>query len=371
MPTPATPELDREAWELAQQHSTITEAAKAAGVNRCTFDSRVKRHERRLEKGQALTPEGVALVNAAGADVLDARMAWLKTESVSVRVDFPQTNDVIDTIRTAMSEVPPAPDVPAPRHKAPDLAVIYPVADLHAGLKSWGRETGADYDTTTAVERLVSWVGGAVSNAPPAETAVILAAGDTFHADDETSQTPKSKHSLDVDNRHFRTMGMVVQAFCSVIEHARKRHKRVVVRILPGNHDPHASIALLFAVHMRYIETPGVEVQTDPSEHFVWRFGRCLVAAHHGHRAKPDKLVAGLAAAEPVLWGETEHRYLFTGHLHHIAQKEYPGCIWEQLSAMTNADAHAAAWRYVARPAFQAIVLHQDKGEVARFKVCA
>ena len=79
-----------------------------------------------------------------------------------------------------------------------------------------------------------------------------------------------------------------------------------------------------------------------------------LLAAHHGDKAKANRLVLNLADRWPEMWGRTRHRFLFTGHLHHHKSEDIGGVQWEQLRALTaKVDAYAISHAYSARAQLQ------------------
>lgn len=304
-------------------------------------------------------------------------IAWIKTKPTedepgySFMVKLRADDDQLERIRDAFEGMAAAPVVPAPDHADADLLTVYPIADLHLGMMAWGRETGEDYDTATAFKRVRDWVARCVASSPTSETAVILSVGDWFHADDQTNQTPASKHQLDVDTRHFKTLEVGIAAMATCVELALAKHGRVIVRILAGNHDPGSSLALTFAIAERYRDNPRVEVIKDPSMFWCHEFGRVMLAATHGDKAKPDRIVHFLADEFAPVWGRTKHRYLWTGHLHHMKAQDIGGVQHEQLRAVTARDAYAFGHAYTARAQLQAITLHRVHGEVQRVKVAA
>lgn len=302
-------------------------------------------------------------------------IAWIKTKPTedepgySFMVKLQADDDLLDRIREAFEELTPAAPVPAPEHCDADLLTVYPVADVHSGMMAWGKETGEAYDTAMACARIRNWVGRCVASSPAAQTGVILGVGDLTHANDQTNQTPRSKHGLDVDTRHFRTLELTIEAMATAVDLALAKHKQVIVRILPGNHDPEAYLAVMFALAQRYREEPRVQVQKVPGEHFVHVHGTVLIAAHHGDKAKAERLVLWLADQHAEEWGRTRHRFLFTGHLHHHKSQDIGGVCWEQLRAVTARDAYAQSHAYTARAQLQGITFHRELGEVMRVKV--
>jgi hypothetical protein len=373
MPTPPLSDEEcRRAVDLVKQHGSITEAAIQTGEPRHKLRHR---YETAKSRGLDVDP-AIAEAKAAVGTNLSPVLAWAKTRSedgtsysVLLKPDQPSPEDAIDRIRAALEDMPAIPAIPAPQHCDSDLLTLYPIADAHIGMMAWGKETGEDYDLKTASERLISWMGQCVASSPASRTAIILDAGDLLHADDQTNQTPKSKHALDVDTRHYKSVETAISTLAIAIEGAARKHERVIVRILPGNHNTHSYIAVMFALAERYRDNPQIEVQKVPGEFFIHQFGKVLIAAHHGDKAKAERMVMFLADQYAGIWGRTLHRFLWTGHLHHHKSQDIGGCQWEQLRALTARDAYAVSHAYTARAQLQGITYHRTKGEVQRVKV--
>jgi hypothetical protein len=376
MPTPPlSPELAQAAIDALDEHGKPYLAAKELGINPNTFASRIKIAEKRGLK-PAQDPAIQAAMKAIGTGMVPT-LAWAKTKnedgtsfSVLLRPDA-TSSDSLERIRDVLEGMTPAPIIAAPTHKVRDTLTLYPIPDAHVGLLAWERETGEAYDTKRAVARLQSWMGQCVAASPPSETAVVLGVGDMTHGDDQTNQTPGHKHQLDVDGRHFQTLEVTIAAIAVCVELALKKHKRVICRILPGNHDKTAYMAVLFAIAERFRENPRVEVQKEPGEFWAFEFGRVMLCAHHGDKGKAERMVMALADNHSEMWGRTKFRFLFTGHLHHHKSADIGGVQWEQLRAVTAKDAYAVAHGYTARAEMQAVTYHRDRGEVSRVRVNA
>jgi hypothetical protein len=346
--------------------------AKEFGVNESTVRKTLNNYRRR----EGLDPGIKAALEETGLSLDNARFGYRRIKhedgsfnTVMWRAPEPEQEDALERIRETLEGLSAAPVVPVPTHYNSDLCTVIPVADAHIGLLAWGAETGEDYDTQKAVDRLQSWVSQVVDASPASDTAVLLGLGDLLHADDTRNQTPASKHSLDVDTRHFKTLEMAIKVMATAVELAAAKHKRVIVRILRGNHDEHSHLAVLFALAERYRDDPRIEVQRDPSEFFAYEFGKVLIAAHHGDRAKAERMVLFMADQYPEMWGRTKHRFLFTGHLHHHKSQDIGGVQWEQLRAVTARDAYAVGHAYSGRAQLQAVTYHRTDGEVMRVKV--
>lgn len=320
-------------------------------------------HQKPANGGAFNVPEGHKIKGVSAFLDAEGNVAaqWVKTREGELDPEW-----FAEKIKDIFEGLAPAATVPSPVYADADLLTVYPIADAHIGMRAWHRETGEDYDSDIAVSRLRDWVGRLIASSPQSEEAIILDVGDTTHMDDGTNQTPASKHVLDVDGRYFRTLEMTIAALADAVELALAKHKRVTVVIIAGNHNPHSFMAILFALAERYRDNPRVTVRKDPREFWAYQFGSCLLAAHHGDKAKPERLVMFLADEYAAEWGGTKHRYLWTGHLHHHRSADIGGVKWEQLRAMTARDAYAYTHAYSARAQLQAITLHREAGEIQR-----
>ena len=218
-----------------------------------------------------------ALVNSDG----EVQAKWIKT-------GLDRADQTIKEIQASFENFRPRARLTSnPDKTKSDLLTVYPIADSHIGALAWGAETGSgDYDTATATQRLRDTAQRLISSSPPASKAIILNLGDYFHMDDRLNQTPSSGNRLDVDGRYQKVVWAGVEAMRDVVDMALQKHHKIILRNLPGNHDPHSSFALTCAMKMYYEHEPRVVVESDPGEFFFYRFGVTLIGAHHGHRAK-------------------------------------------------------------------------------------
>lgn len=317
-----------------------------------------------------------AAMTAVKTDMVPA-LAWAKTKpdadgnsySVLLKPEAAGGQTLAESVRAALEDLPPVQPVAAPLAVDDDLTTVIPIADAHIGMMAWGEETGEDYDTKIGVNRLMSWVGRCIEAAPASGHAIILDVGDLTHADNQDNRTRASGHILDVDTRHFKTIMATVAALVYAVDYALRKHRRVTVKIIPGNHNPDSYVGVLVGLVGHYRLEPRVKIQAKPGEYFAHKFGDCLIAAHHGHRAKPDRMVMFLADEYAELWGSTRHRFLFTGHMHHHKSADIGGVRWEQLRALTARDAYSVGSAYLARSELQAITYHRTRGEIQRVRV--
>lgn len=379
MSAPAlTDEQLREAWEayVAHEHKAYL-AADYLGLNRKTFTSRLRVAR---AKGLHLSAGAARIVAAAKLNPVEAKGGWVHSydnegKKIGATRWAPPDGDggesIAEQVRRIMEGLPPVPVIEAPARCDADLLTVYPIADRHQGMRAHRNETGEEYNSEIAKARLVDWMGRCIASAPASKRAVILDIGDGQHINDGRNQTPRSGHPLDVDARPFDVVDASIESLDATVQMAARKHEEVEVRILPGNHDPEIYLAVMFGLWGIYRDNPRIRVRKEPGEFWVRQFGKVMLAANHGHKAKPKQLVDFCADEFAPIWGQTKYRVLFTGHLHHAKITDIGGMTHEQLSAMCARDAHAASSAYVSRAKLQAITYDKTHGEVHRCTVAA
>ncbi len=252
-----------------------------------------------------------------------------------------------------------------------ELLTLIPCGDWHMGMFAWQREVGSNWDIKLAEEHIGNAMSDAISRSPASGTAVLLSGGDLFHADDSLNRTSKSGNPLDVDGRYPKSVEVVCRLMVRCVDEALLRHGNVVVRILPGNHDPHSCFAVTYFLKAYYRFDSRVTVDTDPSLFWWYRFGKVMLGATHGHMAKITQMPGIMAHRRAEDWGATQFRYVHGFHLHHTAKyaTEGQGVVSEIHQAPIPQDAWHHESGFLSGRSIQAITYHEDHGEVGRVRV--
>ncbi len=189
------------------------------------------------------------------------------------------------------ADIPPAANVPVPTNdKNSDYLACYPVGDHHFGMLAWGKETGADYDLKIAERKLLNAFDYLADTMHFAETGLIAFLGDFMHYASMQPVTPTSGNLLDADSRFPKMAAMAVKCMKYMIERALCLHKKVHVIVEIGNHDLSSSIFLMICLDTLYADNPRVTVDTSPMHFHYYKFGKTLIATHHGHGTKMASL---------------------------------------------------------------------------------
>lgn len=290
---------------------------------------------------------------------------WVKSS-----IDRERQDEMMRAAVAAMSEDVrgTSPLVAGPAQVESDILAIFPIGDPHVGLYVWAKECGDAFDLDIARALTLGAVDRLMQSAPNAETAIILLLGDVFHMNDQTNATPGHKHQLDVDSRFVKVLQVGIETYRHAILRALEKYPRVVVKCIPGNHDPQAIWALSLTLSAYFSNDPRVEVDLNPSKFWFYRFGSVLIGSTHGDTCKHEALPGIMACDRAEDWGVTKHRYWYTGHVHSQNVREFPGVVCESFRTLAAKDSYAAGHGYRAGRDMVCIVHHKDHGEIERHR---
>jgi hypothetical protein len=163
-------------------------------------------------------------------------------------------------------------------------------------------------------------------------------------------------------------LGILTMVDC--IDIARKKHSKVIVHNLIGNHDEHSSLRCWrCACRHGSATNPGLRSGRPLPSTPTSVSAATLFGMTHGDTIKRggvglDSLMAADRAKD---WGETTQRYWYSGHIHTTNKAELSGgVIWESFRNLAPNDAWHQGQGYRSGRNMTAIVLHKDFGEVAR-----
>jgi len=250
-----------------------------------------------------------------------------------------------------------------------DLMVAYLIGDHHLGMLAHHTETmGDDYDVKISQNLLENAIDRLVGSAPSGEVGVLVNLGDFMHINDSTSSTPNSKNLLDSDGRYSKTIRAASNVIKRTVLRMLEKHNQVWLVNVRGNHDPDAALWLNEVMRLYFEDDPRVKVFDNASKFIWWQWGKNLVVTHHGDRIKMSNLHGSIVSNLRQEWGESEHTFVWTGHIHHKNQEEYGGALFESWNILAPADAWHSGSGYSSSRSMTCVILHKLYGEQGRLK---
>ncbi len=311
--------------------------------------------------GTPLPPLGAGVPRSTFIDADgNVRGQWIKNPGGQ---DF-QT--IVDAALAAFGEMPRASDAPLPSHADDDLLAVYPIGDAHVGMLAWERECGENFDLKIAERNLLTAAGHLVDLAPAAKHALIINVGDFVHADGPTNTTTKGTR-VDVDGRWPRVIETAMRTLRRKVDLALRKHEHVTLWNVRGNHDETTAIVLAIALAQFYENEPRVFVDTSPEMFHWYRFGDNLIASTHSDKvSKPADMLGVMVVDRARDWGETKHRRIYCGHLHHSIVKEQHTLVCEWVPTLAGSDAWHRGQGYRAVREQRLDVFHRRFGHINR-----
>lgn len=349
----------KEAWLLQTEEGlSVAEIARRLERDESSIRDRLRAARRKMEADS--DPAVLEAMKDLGIATMP-RQIWFKNDkySIQVRPEVEAEEDFAKRLSSLFSNMPAAAVVPAPKTTMQDMMAVYPLFDVHLGLRAHAEVSGKEVDLDVAKDELLQVMSEVISRTPNARRGVIINGGDFTHQTDDRNMTRRSGNILDVSARNARTVDVAIQVLCALIETALSKHEVVEYYSVPGNHDPQNWETIQFALRERYRDNPRVRIQVRWDEFSLVEHGEVVLFVHHGDKRTPKDISMFCAAQFSEVWGRTKYRMLLTGHLHHMKEDEFPGIIWRQLSAGSARDHHAASHGYLSHRVITSMVFDE------------
>lgn len=245
-----------------------------------------------------------------------------------------------------------------PNSNFESVSAVLSVQDIHFG-KHENRDIGVDY--TEAIENLITKstsiynlnklyyvIGGDVLNI------------DTF-AGTTTAGTPIGNYPTAQD--------MYTEAFDAVYNSIRFMSMYVAelhVVYIPGNHDRLSSYHLAHALS-KCIREENITWHIEYGERKVFTDGSNFYAFEHGDTNTKNSLLV-YATENPVEWGQTKYRTLYTGHYHkkktieYITEDENTGFSIKIIPSLSKTDYWHHHNKFIGNKRSAVIDIHSETG---------
>lgn len=220
------------------------------------------------------------------------------------------------------------------------------VVDLHLGKLAWAPETGENYDTKIAVNRLMSVIYDVIgrTKAMQFDKIIFPVGNDFFNFDDMEGFTTRGTPQ-DNDSRWQKLFNTGIEVLIRSID-ILATIAPVEVFCVPGNHDFTKSYYAIKTIWAWYRNDQNVTVNTDPKARKYIEFGNSLIGFTHADKEK--KRIFGCMQVEArEAWGRTLYHEWHGAHLHSEQVKEDMGVIVRNLSSVTGTDAFHYESAYV------------------------
>lgn len=293
----------------------------------------------------------------------NVKLQWVKKNG--------KASSIAETIRSAMQAfkdvIEPAPFNLVPRAIGGEgLLAQYTITDYHLGMFASKGESGEEWSTKIATEKIYQVIDSMVESTPHTEHAVINILGDFLHSDSQLAVTPASRHVLDQDMRYSDLISIAVRIISYFVHRARTKATNVTLLIAQGNHDPIGSLWLQELFSYYFENDPNIAVIKSAYPFYAIEFGKTMLAYHHGDKVQFAKMAGVVPSLFPEIWGRTKFRYAHMGDKHHRRVVEGLGIIVEQHQTLIANDAYSSSHGWTSEAGANVIIYSRETGELSR-----
>ncbi len=320
----------------------------------------------RIIKNRAIDDE----CESVGIDPAKVKHYWYKGKHYSINVSGKDEFDPESFISELTEEIskwsPKYKKIKRKRTKDPHCLVFDP-ADIHIGKLCSSFETGEEYNSQIAVQRVKEGLEGILSKSESwnIDKIIFIAGNDVLHTDNPrrqtTSQTPQDTDGMWYENfvTAKRLLVDIIETLMSVAD--------VEVVYNPSNHDYMSGFMLLQCIEAWFRKSKNITFDNDMSHRKYTVYGKNLIGSTHMDGAKSQDLPMLMAHEASENWNDCKHRYIYGHHIHHKTSKDVFSVCIETLRSPSGSDSwhHRKGFQHAPK-AVEAFIHSPEHGQVAR-----
>ena len=245
------------------------------------------------------------------------------------------------------------------------LLVVDP-CDIHINKLADSFETGEDYNSQIAVQRVKEGVEGIIEKAKgfPIDKVLFIAGNDILNID-VPKRTTTSGTPQDTDVQWYRGFLMAKELYIDILKRLLEVSDVHFVHN-PSNHDFVQSWFLADVIQTYFKDCENITFDCSLLHRKYFTYGQNLIGSTHGDGAKTADLPL-LMAHESKDWSNCKHKYVYSHHLHHKVAKDYMGVCVESLRSPSSADGWHHRNGYTFAPqAIEGFIHSKEHGQIAR-----
>lgn len=249
-----------------------------------------------------------------------------------------------------------------------DYLLVIDPADIHIGKLASSFETGEDYNSQIAVQRVKEGVQGILdkSSGFGIDQILFVAGNDILHID-TPRRTTTSGTPQDTDGMWYDNFLVAKKLYIDVLD-TLLRVADVHFMFNPSNHDYQTGFFLADSIKSWYNTCKNITFDTSIAHRKYYKYHNNLIGTTHGDGAKPQDLPLLMAQEAGDDWSSSKNRYVYIHHIHHKMSKDYIGVTVEALRSPSGTDSwhHRKGYQHSPK-AVEGFIHSKDFGQIARF----
>lgn len=208
-----------------------------------------------------------------------------------------------------------------------EYILLVDIPDHHLGRLSWAPESGENYDIKIATKRFMDAIKYFYAEVEyfikryPIKYILFVLGNDYFNYDYSKPYPHTSNMTFQESDVRYQKMFSIGSGLVTSQIELLSELAPVKVFVVPGNHDEYTSYFLGEVLSARFHSNERITVENSPKKRKYHQFGANMLGFGHHQFETFERLFANMALEEMKMWGDTTHKYFFTGHQHHKVVK--------------------------------------------------
>lgn len=244
-----------------------------------------------------------------------------------------------------------------------DSVTVLGAVELHLGKEAREFDVGENYNVDIAIERYETIVNVLCEEQEYRKSnKLVYGIGNDFiNIDTPDNTTTKGTFQCGgISSYELFDIGLRLQLQSLLT--LREKYNEIEVFLVKGNHANQLEYALFRALQQRFINDDVINFKDDYKEVQAIKMGNTSVFMTHGD-SNYKRIVESMSKEFHKIYGDTEHRYILLGHLHHKQKiDELNGFTVFRLSSPSGIDRWHYKERYVSQPGQEIFTFSKENG---------
>lgn len=244
-----------------------------------------------------------------------------------------------------------------------DSVTVLGAVELHLGKEAREFDVGENYNVDIAIERYETIINVLCEEQEYRKShKLIYGIGNDFLNIDTPANTTTRGTPQNGGISSYELFDIALKLQLQSLLTIREKYNEVEVVLVKGNHANQLEYALFRALQQRFIGDSTISFKDDYKEVQAIKMGNTSVFMSHGD-SNYKRIVESMSKEFYQIYGETEHRYILLGHLHHKQKlDELNGFTVFRLSSPSGIDRWHYKERYLGQAGQEIFTFSKETG---------
>lgn len=244
-----------------------------------------------------------------------------------------------------------------------DSVTVLGAVELHLGKEAREFDVGENYNVDIAIERYETIINVLCEEQEYRKShKLVYGIGNDFLNIDTPANTTTRGTPQNGGISSYELFDIALKLQLQSLLSIREKYNEVEVVLVKGNHANQLEYTLFRALQQRFINDDTINFRDDYKEVQAIKMGNTSVFMAHGD-SNYKRIVESMSKEFYKIYGETEHRYILLGHLHHKQKiDELNGFTVFRLSSPSGVDRWHYKERYLGQAGQEIFTFSKDKG---------